>query len=308
MTFEQGEEKAGQDAGSSAGANARGGGHRRADDTRRAAPKATALWRQARRYAGLFALQFRLSLLLGLQYRFDFLLEAFVEALGAATTLVPLFVVYGGRDSIAGWGFAEALLVTGFFLLLQGVLEGAINPSLSNVVEHVRKGTLDFVLLKPADAQFLVSTARFQPWRGANVLTALAVFVYAFGRLGRPPAFAHLLAAFALFGAATLLLYSLWIITVSAAFYVVRVDNLTFLFSSIFDAARWPASVFRGALAFVFTFVLPLAVMTTFPAEALLGRMSLLRGGAALCAALAFSLLARRVWLHSLARYTSAGG
>jgi ABC-2 type transport system permease protein len=308
MTFERGEEKADQEAAPSAGAKARVDGRRRAEDTRRVAPKATALWRQGRRYAGLFALQFRLSLLLGLQYRFDFLLEALVEALGAATTLVPLFVIYGGRGSVAGWSFAEALLVTGFFLLLQGVLEGAINPSLSNVVEHVRKGTLDFVLLKPADAQFLVSTARFQPWRGANVLTALAVFVYAFGRLGRPPAPAHLLAALALFGASTLLLYSFWIMTVSAAFYVVRVDNLSFLFSSIFDAARWPASVFRGALAFVFTFVLPLAVMTTFPAEALLGRMSLPRGAAALGAALAFSLLARRVWLRSLARYTSAGG
>jgi ABC-2 type transport system permease protein len=29
------------------------------------------------------------------------------------------------------------------------------------VMDHIRKGTLDFVLLKPADAQFLVSTARF---------------------------------------------------------------------------------------------------------------------------------------------------
>ena len=256
----------------------------------------------------LLGVQFRLSVLLGLQYRFDFLLEAAVEACGAATALVPLFVIYGRRETVAGWGFAEALLVTGFFLLLQGVLEGAINPSLAQVVEHVRKGTLDFVLLKPADAQFLVSTARFQPWRAANVLTAVAVFAYAFWRLGRPPSPAQAIAAAALFGAAVALLYSLWIVTVSAAFYVVRVDNLTFLFSSVFDAARWPASIFRGVLAFVFTFVVPLAVMTTFPAEALLGRLSPLRGAGALAAAVAFGLLSRRVWLRSLARYTSAGG
>jgi ABC-type uncharacterized transport system permease subunit len=47
---------------------------------------------------------------------------------------------------------------------------------------------------------------------------------------------------------------------------VVKVDNLTYLFSSIYDAARWPASVFRGAVAFLLTFVIPLAVMTTYPA------------------------------------------
>ncbi|HEU4407965.1 MAG TPA: ABC-2 family transporter protein [Polyangiaceae bacterium] len=253
-------------------------------------------------------MQLRLSLLLGLQYRFDFLLEAAVEVCGAATALVPLFVVFGRRESVAGWAFPEALLVTGFFLLLQGVLEGAINPSLSHVVEHVRKGTLDFVLLKPADAQFLVSTARFQPWRGANVVTAFAVFAYALPRLGRAPGPAEVAAAAALFGASTLLLYSLWVVTVSAAFYVVRVDNLTFLFVSVFDAARWPASVFRGALKYVFRFVVPLAVMTTFPAEALLGRLDPLDGAFALGLALAFGWLARRVWLRALSRYTSAGG
>ncbi len=65
-------------------------------------------------------------------------------------------------------------MVTGWFTFLEGVLEGAINPSLAEVVEHIRKGTFDFVLLKPADAQFLVSTAPVQPWRATNVADAPA--------------------------------------------------------------------------------------------------------------------------------------
>ena len=63
----------------------------------------------------------------------------------------------------------------------------------------------------------------------------------------------------------------------SAAFWVVKVDNLTYLFGSLFDAGRWPIDVFRGifrgALRFVFTFVFPLALMTTYPALALLGKL-----------------------------------
>ena len=55
-------------------------------------------------------------------------------------------------------------MVVGWFTLLHAVLEGAVSPSLTAVVEHVRRGTLDFVLLKPADAQFLVSTAKLEPW------------------------------------------------------------------------------------------------------------------------------------------------
>jgi ABC-2 type transport system permease protein len=113
-------------------------------------------------------------------------------------------------------------------------------------------------------------------------------------------------ASLVLLACATLILYSLWILVVSAAFYVVKIDNLSFLFVSIYDAARWPIDVFRGALRFAFTFVVPLALMTTYPALALLGRIDLLRAGQALLGAIVFAAFARFVWTRSIARYTSA--
>ena len=258
------------------------------------------------RYFRLFAVQLRASTLLALQYRSDFVIDGIIEIFWTTTALVPLFVVYSQRDAVAGWSFGEALVVTGWFTLLQGVLEGAINPSLTSVVEHIRKGTLDFVLLKPADAQFLVSTARFYPWRAVNVISAGAIFVYAFHRLGRAPSLSGLAFAAALLVAATAVLYSLWILTVSAAFYVVKIDNLTHLFNAVFDAARWPASVFRGLVHVLFTFVVPLALMTTYPAQAMLGTLELPTLVGALAGALFFSVLSRRVWLRSIAKYTSA--
>lgn len=260
-----------------------------------------------RRYIRLLGVQLRASSLLAMQYRGDFLLEGFISLFWTATALAPLFVVFQKQDQhIQGWSFGEALLVIGWFTLLQGVLEGAISPSLTGVVEHIRKGTLDFVLLKPADAQFLVSTTRFLPWRAINVLAALGIFIYGFRLLGRAPSPLGLLASLVLLGTSVLLLYSLWILTVSAAFYVVKVDNLTYFFTSIFDAARWPASVFRGVLAFIFTFVIPLAVMTTFPAQAMLGRLPLMSLVWAVVGSLLFAFVSRRVWLHAIGHYTSA--
>jgi ABC-2 type transport system permease protein len=181
-----------------------------------------------------------------------------------------------------------------------------VNPSLSAVVEAIRKGTLDFVLLKPADAQFLVSTSRFAPWRAADVLGGLALFGIAFHRMGRVPAPGAVAASALLFASATLVLYSLWILVVSAAFFVVRVDNLSFLFVSIYDAARWPVDVFRGLLRFVFTFVVPLALMTTYPALALLGKLDARHAAEALGMSLLFAVVARAAWLRSIGHYTSA--
>ncbi len=250
--------------------------------------------------------QLHASVAIALQYRLEFAVEGLLSLLWMAVTLVPLLVVFGTRTAVAGWTFPEMLVVLGWFVALKGVLEGTLSPSLMQVVEHVRKGTLDFVLLKPADAQLLVSLSKIEPWRVVDMVGAAIIFTYAFGQIGRPPTLAEVALALVLLCAAVLVLYSIAILVVSIAFIAVRVDNLLYLFQSVFDVARWPNTVFRGALAFVFTFVLPLALMTTYPALALLGKLSVRTAVGALVGTFAFAAVARAIWVSSIRRYTSA--
>jgi ABC-2 type transport system permease protein len=243
-----------------------------------------------------------------MQYRLDFALDAVMSLFWTGTALVPLLVLFGQRTQIAGWSWPEALVVVAWFTCLKGVLDGAIRPALGNVVESIRKGTLDFILLKPADAQFLVSTARFDLFRFINVVGGLAILAVALRRIGRIPSLAAVAWTVLLLVGASLILYAMWILVVCLAFVVVKVDNLSYLFASIYDAARWPSSVFRGFAAVVFTFVIPLALMTTYPALAILGKLDATRGISALAASVVALGVARVVWLRSIARYTSAGG
>lgn len=264
-----------------------------------------------RRALELLKVQLKASVMLAVQYRLDFVLDLVIGLFWTVAAVLPLFVVYGGASSaqgVPGWSFGETLLVVGCFITLQAVIDGAISPSLSSVLDHVRKGTLDFVLLKPHDAQLLVSTARFQLWRAAGLIHASIVFGLGFRELGHGPSLLGVLEALLLLLVATALLYSLWLLIVSVSFYAVKVDNLSSLFTSIFDAARWPASVFRGVFRVVFTFVIPLVVMTTMPAEALLGRLPWTSLVGSIIGAGVFAVVARAVWLLSLRRYTSAGG
>jgi ABC-2 type transport system permease protein len=260
------------------------------------------------RYVRLLGVQLRASLLLAMQYRLDFALDALMSLFWTATALVPLLVLYEQRERVAGWTRPEALVVVAWFTCLKGVLDGAIRPSLGNVVEHIRKGTLDFVLLKPADAQFLVSTARFEVFRLVNVAGGLALLGWALRAIGRWPSAGDLARTALLLGGAVGILYAMWILIVSFAFVVVKVDNLSYLFASIYDAARWPSSVFRGAWAIVFTFVVPLTLMTTFPARAILGKIDAASVAGALAASVVSLAIARGVWLRAIGRYTSAGG
>jgi ABC-2 type transport system permease protein len=258
------------------------------------------------RYARLLRLQLGISALTAMQYRADFLVRGLIAVLWMVVTLAPILIVFGVRQTVAGWTFPESLVVIGWFTLLHAVLEGAVSPSLTAVVEHVRRGTLDFVLLKPADAQFLVSTAKIEPWHVVDVAGALVIFATAFVKLGRWPSPLAVGAGLALLVLAIVILYSIWILVISAAFWVVKVDNLSYLFGSLFDAARWPITVFRGALRIVFTFVFPIALLTTYPALALLGRLQPETAAAAFAGGLLFAAVARAVWKRALGLYTSA--
>ena len=218
------------------------------------------------RYLRLVANQLRVSFLLLLQYRVELVVNIALACFWTLSALVPLLVLFSERSSVGGWTWNEALLVVGWFNVLKGVQGVVIQPSMNQAVEQIRRGTLDFLLIKPADAQLLVSTQRFDFRQLTDVLVGLSILAYACTQLPRAPSVLQLLATALVLVCAIAVLYALWIVVMSFAFIFVKVDNLTYFFSSLYDASRWPSSVFRGWFAFLFTFVLPLALMTTYPA------------------------------------------
>jgi ABC-2 type transport system permease protein len=261
-----------------------------------------------RRYLALLRIQIKAAILLALQYRLDFCVQALMAVFWSGTALVPLYVLFSMRHGVAGWRAEEMLIVVGFFTMLKGVLACVIQPSLAMAVEHIRKGTLDFLLLKPADSQFMLSTSKLELAHLTDVAAGVGIVMYALARLRLQPALLDYVLSSAIVVCAVLILYAMWILVVSLAFRIVKVDNMSYLFASLFEAARWPASVFRGALAIVFTFVVPLALMTTYPALALLGRATIRHLLTALGVSGALLAVSRYVWLRSLRSYTGAGG
>ncbi|MDQ3341344.1 MAG: ABC-2 family transporter protein [Myxococcota bacterium] len=259
-----------------------------------------------RRYLRLAAVQARISAAAGMAYRSDFLIEGVMTVAWAALTLLPLVVLYDGRDSVAGWDVSEALIVMAYFMAVKAVLEGVISPSLIDLVERIRSGAFDYILLKPVDAQAMISASRFEPWKIFDILAAIGLASYAFYRRGEVPALSNIALGLVMFGAGVLAMYSIWIVFASASFWVVRLDNLTFLIGAIFDTARWPVHVFRGVWRVIFTFVFPIAVMTTYPAMALLGTLDAETALATLGGTALLLVISRLVWRTAIRNYTSA--
>jgi ABC-2 type transport system permease protein len=78
------------------------------------------------------------------------------------------------------------------------------------------------------------------------------------------PAAVNIASAIMLAIAGLVTLYALFVLAIASAFVSVRIHKLTNVLNAIFDFARWPAQVFEGFWKAVFTFLIPLAVVTIF--------------------------------------------
>ncbi|MEZ4238774.1 MAG: ABC-2 family transporter protein [Myxococcota bacterium] len=257
------------------------------------------------RWAQVAAGLVRVSLSAAMQYRADFVMDAVTGVVRAVAAVVPLVLLFDHRDTVAGWTEGEVTLVVGLFFLMQGLLSVLVEPNLGEIVEAIRTGSLDFVLLKPADAQLLVSLRRVDPGPVWTLLAALGLVAWSVARMP-PPSPADVAAAAVLLLAGMAAMYGLWLMAICASFWFVRVDNLRFLLWAVTDAGRWPLDVFARWVQVGLLVVVPVGLLTTFPAMALRGTWT---GGTVafgVGVGLAFLAVSRAAWRAALASYTSA--
>ncbi|WP_243027256.1 ABC transporter permease [Thermus albus] len=254
------------------------------------------------RYLRVFLLFLRLSLAAEMEYRLNFLLGLLSSALTLLGALFGLFLLYQGGYRPGGWSWEEALLVLAAFTLLQGLGSTLLAPNLNKIVEHVQQGTLDFVLLKPLDPQFWLSFRVFSPWGLGDFLLGMGLLVYAGVRLGLGGLGYLAFAGYWFLGA--VMLYSLWFLLATTSIWFVKIYNVTEVLRGLLEAGRFPVGAYPALYRVFFTFVVPVAFLTTVPAEVALGRgaVSLWAWG---LASFLF-LLSRAFFRVALRSYTSA--
>lgn len=257
------------------------------------------------RYLRLLRIFLANSLQLEMEYRANFAMDALNALLAFGSGLLVLYAIFEHAESIGGWSFPEALALLGVFMILEGFIELVLYPNLNNLPEYIRKGDMDFMLLKPVSAQFLVSFRYIRLWKLPELATGVALLGYAMAALNTLTPATVALTVVLLVSAATIV-YAIWCMLTTTAFWLVKVENLPELFYSIFSAGRFPVSAFPTWARFALTFIVPVAFATTVPAAAATGRLDgTMAAGSLLVAALAL-LLSHGLWRLAVASYTSA--
>ena len=239
-----------------------------------------------------------------LEYRVNFFVATLTSLGNLAGSLFGLFLFYRTGYTFSGWSWEAALVVLGIFTLLQGFSATFLASNLNRIVRHVQEGTLDFILLKPIRSQFWLSTHTLSPWGLPDLIFGSIIIGYAGKRLG-VGINGYLLGVLPLLFS-FVILYSLWFMLGSMSIWFVKIYNVTEVLRGLLEAGRYPIAAYPTAYRFFFTFVMPVAFLTTVPAQALLGRseISWLIGAAILAVALFFA--STWFWRFALRFYTSA--
>lgn len=239
-----------------------------------------------------------------MEYRLNFAIATLTSFINLAGAIFSLSLFYRNRQSFEGWTWPEALLVVALFTLLDGFANTLLSPNLSRIVTLVQKGTLDFVLLKPIDSQLWLSTRNLGLGGIPNLIFGVLLLLYAGHRLGlSPQAYALGLAPIAL---AATILYAMWFIVGTTTIWFTKIWNATEVLRSFLEAGKYPLSAYAAAYQFFFVFVLPVAFLTTVPAQVMLGRSSARWMLAEACIAAVLFLSSRIFWRFALRSYTSA--
>lgn len=256
------------------------------------------------RYLQLLKLFWSTAIAAELEYRLNFLIAS-LSSLGNLTgSLFGLFLFYRTGYTFQGWTWEEALVVLGIFTLLQGFSATFLAPNLNSIVEQVQQGTLDFVLLKPISSQFWLSSRTVSPWGMPDLIFGAVLILYAGGRLGLEINNYLLSTLPIIFGLISL--YSLWFMLGATSIWFVKIYNVTEVLRGFLEAGRFPMVAYPAIYRLFFTFVVPVAFLTTVPAEALLGRSHIVSVVSAGLLALGLLCASTLFWRFALRFYTSA--
>jgi len=246
------------------------------------------------------------SIAIELEYRLNLLVELLSVIGNLIGSLFTLSLFFGPEQDLGGWNWSSSLIVIGIYTLLDGFTITFLQPNLSRIVRHVQNGTLDFILLKPFDSQLWLSLRIFSPWGLPSIILGFVLILFGVIKTGSIITLAVLLVSFLMLISSLLILYSLWFLIATTSIWFVRVWNANEVLRSTLAAGRYPISAYPDSLRRVFTFVLPIAFLTTVPAEALLNIITVKTVTLSIFISTICLYFSRRFWTFALRYYTSA--
>ena len=259
-----------------------------------------------RKYFEVYTKFLHTSLASELEYKTNIVIDLITAILSLIGSIFLLSIFFQNNNRIGGWEFEQALIIQGIYTILNGITNTWFNPNLTEIVKHIREGTLDFVLLKPIDSQFFISLKKINPSGFLEIILGFCLLLYCI-KINQINFNLNILSLFFITIICSIsILYSLWFFISTTTIWFVKTWNATEVLRSFLYIGRFPLNSFSFYLRIFFSVFIPIAFITTIPSEIFLGLSQSWKILLEILVALLFISTSRKFWLFALKFYSSA--
>ena len=242
-----------------------------------------------------------------MSFKGNFLLWIVVELLWFGLQLSFVGVLFRQTQVVGTWNQWQMVMLVGASNFIQQVYQAFFLTNCTNLSELIRTGKMDFLLLLPVNTRFIVSLRQVDLGAFINALFGLCVMIYAAAKLQLHPGLLTVLGFGCLCFVGVLIHYSLMFMLAAIGFWTVRAQGIVWGYYNLFNIARMPDEAFHGVFKAMFTFALPVLLVSNVPvcllADKLVSPAALL---SLLALGLVWAAISEWFWRFSLRHYTSA--
>lgn len=257
------------------------------------------------KYLGLYRGFFQASLVADLEYRLNFAIRFVSDIFWYAGQILTFEVIFMHTPEIGGWNALQMRVFLAILFIVDAIYMLIWHENFNTLTEGVRKGDLDLLLVKPVNSQFMISSQRIATAYIGNLGIGVAWFIYTCSEL---PNFnwLQLLWLLIMLPASLSVIYFIRFCLNASAILFTRADSLQFIWYTVFRLGHRPDRIYQSAMRFVVLFILPVGMIASAPARAILEPADAVTVIWALVMGPTLIYLSNCYWKFCLSRYTSA--
>ncbi len=243
-----------------------------------------------------------------MEYRVDFLTGATSFLIGQITNIVFISIIFSQIPHLQGFDYYEIIFIYGFSLVPKGI-DHLFTDNLWKVAWFiVRKGNFDKYLTRPINPLVHVIMEELQFDALGELLTGIVLMVIASMKIGINYTFVNVALMFLAFVFGTVIYAAIKIAGASLALWIKSSGSILQVFYMSSDFAKYPVTIYNGAIRNIITYIVPFAFTAYYPASYILrGNNPWFCFGVGSIIAIILLTLAIMLWNRGLKAYESAG-
>jgi ABC-2 type transport system permease protein len=257
------------------------------------------------RHIKLYGAFIRICLVREMEARGNFLVNCVLIFCFPLVQLLFVGAIYSKTGNLNGWTLYQYLTLLGSFQIVSALVFTMFFRNIFEMPDYIRKGQLDFYLLKPVNSQFMITTRYLAITEFSQAIPGIILLIVGVANLNTTIDWWQWLLYPVFIACGVVICYSIWFIMVIPCIWWVKMDLAEFFFN-LFDTGRYHPNMFGGAVKVIMIYILPFGVVASTPSDLLLGRLSWAAAGWTLAVTAGLLFLSSRFWRFASAHYYGA--